>query len=91
MVLVAWMVFAIVVIYLICSCIKFCVKQVTKDKPVQIKTLVKRANTKIKQVAIFAKVLFIVKIMEAICKSIVTDAGDKQSLAARHMSRYHLV
>ena len=45
MVLVAWMVFAIVVIYLICSCIKFCVKQVTKDKPVQIKTLVKAPAT----------------------------------------------
>ena len=45
MVLVAWMVFAIVVIYLICSCVKFCVKQVTKDKPVQVKTVARTPAT----------------------------------------------
>lgn len=45
MVLVAWMVFAIVVIYLICSCVKFCVKQVTKDKPIQVKTVARTPAT----------------------------------------------
>lgn len=45
MVLVAWMVFAIVVIYLICGCIKFCIKQVTKDEPVQVKTVARTPAT----------------------------------------------
>ena len=33
MILVAWLLFALVALYIICSCIRACVKMITKEKP----------------------------------------------------------